>query len=107
MHAYHRDKEPLAGRRGAPLRGFASDLVRTFLLFLVHAYQALLRPFFVGTCKFCPTCSEYAVDALRLHGPWQGSLLAGRRLCRCHPFAPGGIDPVPEADSEPAAPDRS
>ncbi|MCH7703950.1 MAG: membrane protein insertion efficiency factor YidD [Planctomycetes bacterium] len=58
-------------------------------------YQGMIRPFLVGGCKFHPTCSEYAIGALREHGIRSGSLLAIRRLIRCHPFSPGGIDPVP------------
>ena len=56
----------------------------------------MIRPLLIGSCKFCPTCSEYAIEALRIHGLWRGSWLAIRRICRCHPFGPGGIDPVPD-----------
>ena len=65
----------------------------------IRAYQLMLRPLLIGSCKFHPTCSDYAVEALRLHGPWRGGLLAARRLLRCHPFTPGRIDPVPEPDN--------
>jgi putative membrane protein insertion efficiency factor len=63
---------------------------------LIRGYQAMIRPLLIGTCKFCPTCSEYAIEALQLHGLRRGSWLAICRICRCHPFGPGGIDPVPK-----------
>ncbi len=63
---------------------------------LIRAYQVIVRPLLIGTCKFFPTCSEYAVEALQIHGLVRGSVLAVRRLCRCHPFSTGGIDPVPQ-----------
>ena len=66
------------------------------VVFLVRCYQAMVRPFLIGSCKFVPSCSEYAIEALQRHGLWRGSVLAARRLCRCHPFSPGGIDRVPE-----------
>ncbi|MFQ5591897.1 MAG: membrane protein insertion efficiency factor YidD [Phycisphaerae bacterium] len=61
----------------------------------VRFYQAIVRPHLVGNCKFYPTCSDYAVEAFRLHGLARGLSLAVRRICRCHPIGPGGIDPVP------------
>ncbi len=67
-----------------------------FLIGLLRAYQYLLSPFFGQHCRFTPTCSQYAIDALREHGPWRGSMLAARRVLRCHPWHPGGLDPVPE-----------
>lgn len=63
---------------------------------LLRAYQYLLSPFFGQHCRFTPTCSQYAIDALREHGLWRGSMLAARRVLRCHPWHPGGLDPVPE-----------
>ncbi|RME41835.1 MAG: membrane protein insertion efficiency factor YidD [Planctomycetota bacterium] len=71
------------------------------LVFLVRAYQVMLRPLLIGSCKFCPTCSEYAVEALCRHGAIRGMRLALGRLLRCHPFGPGGIDPVPPAEDRP------
>lgn len=66
------------------------------LIGLLRAYQCLLSPFFGQHCRFTPTCSQYAIDALREHGSWRGSMLAARRVLRCHPWHPGGLDPVPE-----------
>lgn len=62
---------------------------------LIRCYQAVVRPLLIGTCKFCPSCSEYAIEALRTHGLARGTWLAARRVARCHPFSAGGIDPVP------------
>ncbi len=62
---------------------------------LVRAYQATLRPFMGGQCRFHPTCSEFAIEAYRTHGPWRGTRLTLARLLRCHPFSRGGFDPPP------------
>jgi uncharacterized protein len=73
-----------------------AQMAGRLLIALVRAYQALLRPLLLGSCKFCPSCSEYAIEAITRHGPWRGGWLAVRRLARCHPWSAGGIDPVPE-----------
>ena len=73
-----------------------SSFILYLLIALIRGYQAMIRPLLIGSCKFYPTCSEYAIEALQLHGLWRGSWLAVRRICRCHPFTPGGIDPVPK-----------
>jgi putative membrane protein insertion efficiency factor len=65
---------------------------------LVRAYQRLLSPLLPSTCRFQPTCSHYAADALRHHGFARGLWLSIRRVARCHPWHPGGYDPVPDAD---------
>ncbi|MBW1989470.1 MAG: membrane protein insertion efficiency factor YidD [Deltaproteobacteria bacterium] len=65
------------------------------LLFLIAAYRLLLSPFLGPVCRFTPTCSEYAATAVSRHGAARGSLLAVKRVIRCHPFCPGGHDPVP------------
>ncbi|MBL8745257.1 MAG: membrane protein insertion efficiency factor YidD [Phycisphaerae bacterium] len=62
---------------------------------LVRLYQVTFRPLMGGHCRFTPSCSEYALDALRAFGPLRGGWLALRRVARCHPFARGGYDPVP------------
>ncbi|MEZ5316665.1 MAG: membrane protein insertion efficiency factor YidD [Vicinamibacterales bacterium] len=67
---------------------------------LVHAYQLLLSPFVGGACRFEPSCSKYAVEALERHGLLRGTWLAVRRLMRCHPFAAPGIDPVPPREAD-------
>lgn len=64
-------------------------------VFAVLAYQALVRPFLVGTCRYHPSCSHYAIESFRTHGLFRGTRLAVARVLRCHPFARGGVDPVP------------
>jgi putative membrane protein insertion efficiency factor len=63
----------------------------------VRTYQWTVRPLIGAHCRFYPSCSDYAVDALRLHGAAKGSYLAARRILRCNPWNEGGIDPVPES----------
>ena len=63
--------------------------------FAHRAYKLTLSPLIGQRCRFLPTCSDYARDALITHGPWRGGYLAPRRLCRCHPFGGSGYDPVP------------
>ena len=65
------------------------------LLALIRAYQYLLRPLLGANCRFAPTCSEYACEAIEKHGAARGTLLAIRRVLRCHPYHSGGYDPVP------------
>jgi putative membrane protein insertion efficiency factor len=73
------------------------------LLLLVRFYIAFLSPFFGGACRFHPSCSNYAAEAIARHGARRGATLAARRLIRCNPFTKGGFDPVPdELASEPA-----
>ena len=64
-------------------------------LFLIRVYQAVLSPFLGPSCRFSPSCSEYAYQAITRYGPLKGSILSVKRICRCHPFHPGGFDPVP------------
>jgi putative membrane protein insertion efficiency factor len=64
------------------------------LVMLVRLYQVSLGPFMGGHCRFMPTCSQYAIDALTTHGAFRGSWLTVRRISRCHPFGGGGYDPV-------------
>jgi putative membrane protein insertion efficiency factor len=66
-------------------------------IILIRLYQATLGPFLGGYCRFHPSCSVYAIDAYRIHGPIRGSWLTVRRICRCHPFGGHGYDPVPPA----------
>lgn len=78
-------------------------LAATSLVLLVRLYQVTLGPFMSGQCRFHPTCSNYAIEALRTHGAARGTWLTVRRLSRCHPFHSGGYDPVPPSDAPPAA----
>ena len=67
------------------------------LLLLVRGYRLLLSPLLPARCRFAPSCSRYALDAIETHGALRGGWLAVRRVVRCHPFHPGGHDPVPPA----------
>jgi putative membrane protein insertion efficiency factor len=69
--------------------------MRQILVGLVRLYQIFLSPLLPAACRYYPTCSAYALEALERHGPWRGSWLAIKRIGRCHPFHPGGFDPVP------------
>lgn len=70
-----------------------------FLVMIVRGYQLFLSPVIGSSCRFQPTCSHYAIEALRTHGAFKGSWLAIRRVGRCHPWNPGGYDPVPPGRS--------
>ena len=70
---------------------------------LIRAYQLTLSPFIGNQCRFHPSCSNYALQAVDAHGAIKGSWLALKRLGRCHPFNAGGFDPVPGATNSPAA----
>ncbi|MDY6839348.1 MAG: membrane protein insertion efficiency factor YidD [Thermodesulfobacteriota bacterium] len=69
--------------------------MRLVFLVLIRAYQYILSPIFLPACRFYPTCSQYAFEAVQRHGVWRGSWMAVRRILRCHPYHPGGFDPVP------------
>ena len=72
------------------------ELPRRMLIGLVLAYRFLLKPWLGTACRFEPTCSAYALDALRQHGALAGGALSAARLLRCHPWCHGGHDPVPQ-----------
>lgn len=69
------------------------------LVFLVTGYRRIVSPVLPPSCRFYPSCSAYALEAVQVHGALRGSWLAVRRLSRCHPFHAGGLDPVPPARS--------
>ncbi|MFC5701082.1 membrane protein insertion efficiency factor YidD [Cohnella faecalis] len=69
--------------------------VRRALQIPVRFYRRFVSPLKPPTCRFYPTCSEYAMEALEVHGALKGSYLAAVRICKCHPFHPGGVDHVP------------
>ena len=80
-----------------------SQLPRRLLTGLVQAYRLLLRAWIGSACRFEPSCSAYALQALERHGAARGSLLSAARLLRCHPYCAGGCDPVPENFKNPVA----
>jgi putative membrane protein insertion efficiency factor len=79
--------------------------MKALLVWLLRGYQLVVSPMLGQNCRFYPTCSNYAIEAVRTHGAARGGWLAARRVCRCHPWNPGGVDPVPPArrESHPAA----
>jgi uncharacterized protein len=96
-----RPAEDAAAKATGPERGTISAPAVSpgawFLLLLVRIYIAFLSPFFGGACKFHPSCSNYAREAIVRHGARRGTVLALKRLGRCRPFTQGGFDPVPDA----------
>ncbi|MEP2030501.1 MAG: membrane protein insertion efficiency factor YidD [Paracoccaceae bacterium] len=71
-------------------------LLARFIAVPVRAYRLLLSPWVGHSCRYQPTCSAYALEALEKHGAFKGSLLAARRIARCHPWGSKGFDPVPD-----------
>jgi putative membrane protein insertion efficiency factor len=69
--------------------------MQLILVGLVRGYQIFLSPLLPAACRYYPTCSAYAVEAIERYGAWQGGWLALKRIGRCHPLRPGGFDPVP------------
>jgi putative membrane protein insertion efficiency factor len=76
--------------------------MKRVLLVLISAYRVLLSPLFGASCRFYPTCSTYAIEAIETHGAARGTWLAVKRILKCHPWHPGGVDPVPPAKTRPA-----
>jgi putative membrane protein insertion efficiency factor len=85
-----------AGRApGPPILPPIGPVVGAAIRALIRAYQLLVAPLFPPACRYYPTCSHYSAEAVAVHGPWRGSVLAARRLLRCHPWGGSGYDPVP------------
>ncbi|MDE9365376.1 membrane protein insertion efficiency factor YidD [Luteipulveratus sp. YIM 133132] len=81
----------------------AAGIAALPLIWLVQIYQRLISPLTPPSCRFTPSCSAYAVTALRRFGPIKGTWLAVRRLLRCNPWNPGGVDHVPQRGDRPAS----
>jgi putative membrane protein insertion efficiency factor len=71
--------------------------MKRVLLVLISGYRMLLSPLLGASCRFYPTCSTYAIEAIETHGAARGGWLAVKRILKCHPWHPGGVDPVPPA----------
>jgi len=70
--------------------------MQKILIFFIRGYQLIIRPWLGQSCRFHPSCSEYALIAIKTHGAFYGFILSVKRIFRCHPWHPGGFDPVPE-----------
>lgn len=73
--------------------------MKKLLINVIRVYRYAISPFIGPCCRFHPTCSDYGLQAIEQHGAWKGTWLTVRRISRCHPWHPGGFDPVPENSS--------
>lgn len=81
------------------VRGGGNRVLALTTQIMIRAYQLLVAPVIPPSCRYYPSCSHYAAEAIEQHGPWRGSGLALRRLLRCHPWGGSGYDPVPSKPS--------
>ncbi|MDD2572934.1 MAG: membrane protein insertion efficiency factor YidD [Bacillota bacterium] len=68
--------------------------MKRVFIFIINLYRTFISPIKTGKCRFYPTCSEYAIQAIDKYGAIKGTFMAGKRILKCHPFHPGGYDPV-------------
>jgi putative membrane protein insertion efficiency factor len=78
--------------------------MKRLFVWVLRGYQLLVSPMLGQNCRFYPSCSSYAIEALEVHGAARGGWLALRRVCRCHPWNAGGVDPVPPGGHEHSSP---
>jgi uncharacterized protein len=78
------------------VKGLRQKMIKKMMIGLIRFYQIAISPLKPPTCRFYPTCSQYGLEAVKRFGPFKGGWLAVRRITKCHPFHPGGFDPVPE-----------
>ncbi|HKK91721.1 MAG TPA: membrane protein insertion efficiency factor YidD [Desulfobacteraceae bacterium] len=71
-------------------------MMKQVLIIFIRVYQCCISPFTISSCRFYPSCSHYALEAVTVHGSVKGALLSIKRVLKCHPFHPGGFDPVPK-----------
>ncbi|MFO7750328.1 MAG: membrane protein insertion efficiency factor YidD [Desulfobacteraceae bacterium] len=71
-------------------------MMKQVLIIFIRVYQCCISPFIISSCRFYPSCSHYALEAVTVHGSVKGALLSIKRVLKCHPFHPGGFDPVPK-----------
>jgi putative membrane protein insertion efficiency factor len=71
-------------------------MAKTAIIYIINTYRAFLSPFLPDSCRFTPTCSEYSIEAIKRFGLFKGFYLSLKRIAKCHPFHPGGYDPVKE-----------
>jgi uncharacterized protein len=90
-----------AGQFVGRMAALLARMVGGAMILLIRVYQVVFSPLMGRCCRYEPSCSVYAVEAIRQHGCWRGAGLAARRLLRCHPFHAGGWDPVPDACAKP------
>lgn len=72
--------------------------MKIILIGIIKIYRKFISPLFLPSCRFQPTCSQYAIESIDRFGPFQGSIMTIQRISRCHPFHPGGYDPVPQRE---------
>ncbi|MBR7064671.1 MAG: membrane protein insertion efficiency factor YidD [Treponema sp.] len=77
------------------IHSFLSEAGKQFLCFFIRFYQKCISPFLPRSCRYTPSCSQYALEAIKKYGPCKGMFLSVKRIFRCHPFCAGGYDPVP------------
>ena len=83
---------------------WVSRAAAALLVLAIRSYQRLISPWTASSCRYYPSCSQYAACAITIHGPWRGTWLAARRLGRCHPWTAGGVDyPPARGEHRPAA----